>query len=50
MFPIDPTSIPFYVYPSENPTASLVNPFFDGRIYHSWSRSLKKAIIMKNKL
>jgi hypothetical protein len=48
--PIELSQNPFYVHPSENPALPLVNPVLDGKNYHSWSRSMRKAIIMKNKL
>ncbi|MCI14467.1 hypothetical protein A2U01_0035598, partial [Trifolium medium] len=48
--PIDPSQNPFYIHPSENPALSLVQPVLDGKNYHSWSRSMKKVVIMKNKL
>ncbi|MCI44137.1 hypothetical protein A2U01_0065376, partial [Trifolium medium] len=48
--PTDASQNPFYVHPNENLTAALVNPPLDGKNYHSWSRSMRKAIIMKNKL
>jgi transposase InsO family protein len=48
--PIELSQNPFYIHPSENPALPLVNPVLDGKNYHSWSRSMKKAIIMKNKL
>ncbi|GAU29576.1 hypothetical protein TSUD_153260 [Trifolium subterraneum] len=48
--PIDQSQNPFYIHSSENPAISLVNPVLDGKNYHSWARSMKNAIIMKNKL
>ncbi|GAU25315.1 hypothetical protein TSUD_375780 [Trifolium subterraneum] len=48
--PIDQSQNPFYIHPSENPAISLVNPVLDGKNYPSWARSMKNAIIMKNKL
>ena len=46
----DPSQNPFYVHPTESSTAALVSPPLNGKNYHSWSRLMKKAIIMKNKL
>ncbi|MCI27991.1 hypothetical protein A2U01_0049191, partial [Trifolium medium] len=48
--PVDNSQNPFYIHPSENPANSLVNPVLDGKNYHSWARSMRKAIITKNKL
>jgi hypothetical protein len=46
----DPSQNPYYVHPNESATAALVSPLLDGKNYHPWSRSMKKAVIMKNKL
>jgi hypothetical protein len=46
----DPSQNPYYVHPNESATAALVSPLLDGKNYHTWSRSMKKAVIMKNKL
>jgi hypothetical protein len=48
--PVDHSQNPFYIHPSENPAIPLVNPVLDGKNYHPWARSMKKAIITKNKL
>ncbi|GAU15708.1 hypothetical protein TSUD_307180 [Trifolium subterraneum] len=48
--PVDHSQNPFYIHPSENPAIPLVNPVLDGKNYHVWARSMKKAIITKNKL
>ncbi|MCH86740.1 retrovirus-related pol polyprotein from transposon TNT 1-94, partial [Trifolium medium] len=48
--PTDPSQNPYYVHPNESGTAALVSPLLDGKNYHSWSRSMMKAVIMKNKL
>jgi hypothetical protein len=46
----DPSQNPYYVHPNESATAALVSPLLDGKNYHTWSRSMLKAVIMKNKL
>ncbi|GAU17048.1 hypothetical protein TSUD_105470 [Trifolium subterraneum] len=46
----DPSQNPYYVHPNESATAALVSPLLDGKNYHAWSRSMLKAVIMKNKL
>ncbi|PNX60163.1 retrovirus-related Pol polyprotein from transposon TNT 1-94, partial [Trifolium pratense] len=46
----DPSQNPYYVHPNESATAALVTPPLDGKNYHAWSRSMMKAVIMKNKL
>lgn len=39
-----------YRHPSENPAAPLVSPVLDSTNYHSWSKSMVKALIAKNKV
>jgi hypothetical protein len=46
----DPSQNPYYVHPNESATVALVSQLLDGKNYHTWSRSMKKAVIMKNKL
>ncbi|GAU24468.1 hypothetical protein TSUD_319450 [Trifolium subterraneum] len=46
----DPSQNPYYVHPNESVTAALVSPPLDGKNYHAWSKSMMKAVIMKNKL
>ncbi|KAK2414501.1 hypothetical protein QL285_037087 [Trifolium repens] len=46
----DPSQNPYYVHPNESATAALVSSLLDGKNYHAWSRSMMKAVIMKNKL
>jgi hypothetical protein len=46
----DASQNPYYIHPNESATAPLVAPPLDGKNYHAWSRSMLKAIIMKNKL
>ncbi|GAU26486.1 hypothetical protein TSUD_294550 [Trifolium subterraneum] len=46
----NPSQNPYYVHPNESTTAALVSPLLDGKNYHAWSRSMMKAVIMKNKL
>ena len=44
------TSNAFYLHPSENPSLILVSPLLDGKNYHLWSRSMRLALSLKNKL
>ncbi|MCI57120.1 hypothetical protein A2U01_0078371, partial [Trifolium medium] len=46
----DPSQNSYYVHPNESATAALVAHLLDGKNYHAWSRSMMKAVIMKNKL
>ncbi|MCH79614.1 retrovirus-related pol polyprotein from transposon TNT 1-94 [Trifolium medium] len=46
----DPSQNPYYVHPNESATAALVTPLLDGKNYQTWSGSMMKAVIMKNKL
>lgn len=43
-------SNPYYIHPNENPTLILVTPPLDSKNYLSWARSMKVALISKNKL
>ncbi|XVE95954.1 hypothetical protein REPUB_Repub02eG0180000 [Reevesia pubescens] len=43
-------SSPYYLHANENPSMVLVSPVFSGSNYHSWSRSMKVALLSKNKL
>jgi hypothetical protein len=45
----DPTS-PFYVHPSDGPSSVKVTPLLTGANYHSWSRSMRRALGGKLKL
>ena len=45
----DPAN-PYYIYPSENPSLILVAPPLDGANYHAWARTMKMALLTKNKL
>src|ERR1044072_5255369 len=40
----------YYVHPGENTSAALVTPLLTGRNYHSWARSMRRAMITMNKL
>ncbi|XP_019451870.1 PREDICTED: uncharacterized protein LOC109353971 [Lupinus angustifolius] len=40
---------PYYLHPGENPGTTLVTPPLNGKNYHSWSRSMRKALSSKNK-
>ncbi|XP_050204953.1 uncharacterized protein LOC126654991 isoform X2 [Mercurialis annua] len=43
-------SSPYYIHPNENPALILVSPVLNGPNYHSWARSLKRALLAKNKM
>ncbi|KAK2391726.1 putative mitochondrial protein [Trifolium repens] len=43
-------SNPYYIHPNENPTLILVTPLLDNKNYISWARSMKVALISKNKI
>lgn len=40
---------PYFLHPGENPSLVLVTPLLDNNNYHSWARSMKTALILKNK-
>jgi len=42
-------SSPYYIHPSENPSNIMVSSLLVGPNYHSWARSMKRAMIAKNK-
>jgi len=44
----DPSS-PYYIHPSENPSNIMVSSLLVGPNYHNWARSMKRAMIAKNK-
>jgi hypothetical protein len=46
---LDATS-PYYVHPSDGPSSVSVTPQLTGSNYHSWSRSMKRALGAKMKL
>lgn len=43
-------SSPFYLHPGENPGISLIAQVLNESNYTSWSRSMKRALLSKNKL
>ncbi|KAK2371611.1 hypothetical protein QL285_084537 [Trifolium repens] len=43
-------SSPFYVHPGDGPSSVTVTPLLTGSNYHSWSRSMKRALGAKMKL
>ncbi|GAU10619.1 hypothetical protein TSUD_418290 [Trifolium subterraneum] len=43
-------SSPFYVHPGDGPSSVAVTPLLTGSNYHSWSRSMKRALGAKMKL
>ncbi|GAU21388.1 hypothetical protein TSUD_32170 [Trifolium subterraneum] len=42
-------SSPFYVHPGDGPSSVAVTPLLTGSNYHSWSRSMKRALGAKMK-
>ena len=47
----DPTnhSSPYFVHPSDGPSSVTVSPVLDGSNYHSWARSMRRALSGKMK-
>ena len=43
-------SSPYYIHPSESPSSVIVTLALVGNNYHSWSRSIRMALISKNKM
>ena len=43
-------SNPFYIHPSESPSSILVTPVLMGPNFQSWSRSVRMALVSKNKM
>ncbi|XP_058010323.1 uncharacterized protein LOC131183772 [Hevea brasiliensis] len=50
MNPLQDPSSHHYLHPNENPALVLVSPVLTGSNYHTWSKSIKKALMSKNKL
>ncbi|MCI44505.1 receptor-like serine/threonine kinase, partial [Trifolium medium] len=48
--PILDNSSPYFVHPGDGPTSVIVQPILTGSNYHSWSRSMKRALGVKMKL
>jgi hypothetical protein len=51
--PLEPTLdhfSPYYVHPGDGPSSVTVAPLLTGSNYHSWSRSMKRALGAKLKL
>ncbi|MCI58573.1 receptor-like serine/threonine kinase, partial [Trifolium medium] len=45
--PVDPVldqMSSFYVHPSDGPTSVAVTPVLTGSNYHSWARSMRRAL------
>lgn len=40
---------PYYLHPGENPSAILVSPSLNKENYQAWSRSMRCALLTKNK-
>ncbi|MCI85183.1 receptor-like serine/threonine kinase, partial [Trifolium medium] len=45
----DPAS-PYFVHPGDGPSSVKVSPLLTGSNYHSWSRSMRRAVGGKLKL
>ncbi|PNX57064.1 hypothetical protein L195_g050209, partial [Trifolium pratense] len=43
-------SSPYFVHPDDGPSSVVVTPLLTGSNYHSWSRSMKRALGAKMKL
>lgn len=37
-------SSPYFVHPSDGPSSVTVSPALDGSNYHSWARSVRRAL------
>ncbi|MCI72941.1 receptor-like serine/threonine kinase, partial [Trifolium medium] len=37
-------SSPFFVHPSDGPSSVTVTPLLTGSNYHSWSRTMRRAL------
>nr|DAD45980.1 TPA_asm: hypothetical protein HUJ06_004210 [Nelumbo nucifera] len=48
--PEDTPSNPFYLHLNENPSLVLVSPVLSGPNFHSWFKSMRMALLSKNKL
>ncbi|XP_050234723.1 uncharacterized protein LOC126682967 [Mercurialis annua] len=46
----DLPSSPYYMHPNENPSLVLTTCHLTGNNFHSWSRSMRMALISKNKI
>ncbi|MCI35227.1 retrovirus-related Pol polyprotein from transposon TNT 1-94, partial [Trifolium medium] len=45
--PVDPVldqTSPYFVHPSDGPSSVTVKPVLDGSNYHSWARSMRRAL------
>lgn len=40
---------PYYLHPNESPSQVMVTSIISGSNYHTWARSMKSALISKNK-
>ena len=45
----NPTN-PYYLHPNENPSLVLTSCLLTRNNYYTWSRSMRMALILKNKL
>ncbi|XP_042005706.1 uncharacterized protein LOC121754408 [Salvia splendens] len=48
--PIEDSSSPYYLHPSDNPSFQLVPHVLIGSNYINWSRSVTKTLLAKNKI
>ncbi|XP_014489576.1 uncharacterized protein LOC106752408 [Vigna radiata var. radiata] len=46
---VNPTS-PYYLHPGENPGLTLISQVLNETNYFSWSRSMRRALLSKNKI
>ncbi|MCI84722.1 receptor-like serine/threonine kinase, partial [Trifolium medium] len=42
--PVLDNSSAYYVHPDDGPSSVVVTPLLTGSNYHSWSRSMKRAL------
>ncbi|XP_061352794.1 uncharacterized protein LOC133297644 [Gastrolobium bilobum] len=45
-----PESNPYYLHPNESSSLVLVSPSMNGKYFHTWQRSMRMALLSKNKL
>ncbi|MCI40781.1 receptor-like serine/threonine kinase, partial [Trifolium medium] len=48
--PVLDQSSPFFVHSGDDPSSVTVTPLLNGSNYHSWSRSMRRALGAKMKL
>ncbi|XP_061371030.1 uncharacterized protein LOC133313653 [Gastrolobium bilobum] len=45
-----PESKPYYLHPNESSSLVLISPSMNGKNFHTWQRSMRMALLSKNKL